>query len=479
MRESDDQQIAILKAENASLQAELQKVVLAAGKNSVKLFKVTRQNREYSERIKELEEQSTKVKDKSHVTKSKEEPTVSKPSIVVDEPKPVPKPVQIKHPTINDHRQVRKRLHSNSAPIEPKKIKVTCKTPEFNASLLLKSIKRSKFAERPGKTLTRCRIYHECTCWVIVQANSSGEIEDHFFVFRKPGPLQHEKHCQAAAKENKLFKLTDCKRRETIAGKQLGNSGKRRLAQKKWFKMFELRRCPQIPEVNPEIAEFFDSTLSINKKGNFVMPEWRLILGLNGHRILRFNTRQTVVEKKSLAFIKTCSRFLDEKNKVARLDLPVEQADLSEFRQTGENESLVVFHSCSCWLVFGVFGHNSVSRQRYNHSFVLRRKFCDMKDDCKILPNHERNCDQPMRPEVLLKSNEHFFYVTNCQGLSFSCYHLRMRGSLSEDNLKTNLPPHINMYNSKNTQNTDNLYFEELGKYLKHPSNFRLTSTMI
>ena len=487
MRESDDPEIIALRAENASLQAELQKVVLAAGKNSVKFFKVTRQNRAYLERIKELEEKLANVKDANPVGEPKTESTSNKPTIVADEPKPVPKPVsksvpkvqQVKQLIISDQRQIRKRLHSNSAPIEAKKIKVTCKTPEFNASILLKIIKRSKFADRPGKPLTRCKINHECTCWVVVQILFSGDFEDSFFVFRKPSTSKHEKHCQAAVKANKLFKLTDCKRREIIAGKQLGNVGKRRLAQKKWFKMFELNRCPLIQEIDPEIAEFFDSTVSLSKKGNLAIPEWCLIRGLNGHRILRISTRQAVVEKKKLAHVKTYSRFLDEKNKVTRLDLPLEPADMSEFRQTREDESLVVFHSCTCWLIFGVFGCNSVNWQRFNHSFVLRRKYCNMKSDCKILPNHERNCDQPAREEVLLKSNEHFFHVTNCQGLTFSCYHLRMRGSLSEDKLKTNLPPHINMYNSKNTQNTDNAYFEELGKYIKHPSNFRLTTTMI
>ena len=456
--------VECLNSKIAEVTAEFKAVSSGADSNSVKLNKVTRQNKEYLERIKELEKELLNAK--SGQSYFETESTKELLSLIDDE----------------DCKQ-RKRLNSDSEPNDSltvrtsrKRLNSDCETDQVSNAKKLKkydfqvalsdniltckqyrsrishhirrAVKRSQFGK--GRAVKN---FHECKCWILIRAG----IDNTMFLFRKGNSSWHEKGCQAATTMgNKFFKLTNC------AGQQVSAGEKSDDAKMKWYKMFGFRPKQKFPEIAQSgHVEIFKQ----NSNDTSSLPEKKIILSLNGHRVSPIES--TPKNEDNKLHLKTMSCFKKKNN---QFDLTIEPADMSEFNQIGNHESLIVFHSCKCWLIFGVFGYRNrvgyrgrwreTAELQYNYSFAVRRKSCQQKTYCVKGNNWERNKTtdwEPMGEKEFSEGNEHFFCVTNCQNQVFSCYHRRGKPSTEKY--------YLGLFNN---------FGSKLSQYLKNADNFIL-----
>ena len=346
---------------------------------------------------------------------------------------------------------------------EAKKTKQSSNTP--NVTEMIKTvIEKSNFGISD--------IIHDCKCWVIVRVGHTWPM----LPFRKKSSSGHDKKCQAAVKTgNKTFKIINCDGNQKIIGESNNHTNA------KWYKTFVVKQCELLPELNSEMAEYFQLNWTSSK--NF-LPQKSVIMGLNGYQILSVESTDELKENCDLFHFKPfwASGF-NLKKKGKRLDLGVKTTDMSEFSQLGDNKSLIVFHSCKCWLVFGVFGYDYAdgrpknTKLNFNHSFALRRNACKQRETCKIVPDSVHNQMfhiSGATKNALLKNYEHFFKVTNCLDQTFSCYHLR-KGPISSENIEQNFPPHYSSI--KPFQHPLKVFYQSiLSKYLKKTESFIIES---
>ena len=311
-------------------------------------------------------------------------------------------------------------------------------------------------------------IMHECKCWIVTRWP--------MLLFRKTKSPMHEKYCQAAVKTcNRFFKITNCDGQQLDIGEPKGSFSK-------LYKTFAVQKCELFPMLNPNLAEYCQPNWESTKNLIPKLPEKAVIMGLKCHQILPLDSTAHDKENQDLWHFKPFSGYKSRKNR-NRLDLAVESTDLSDFSQLGKHESLIVFHSCKCWLVFGVFGYldkrSDKTKSKFNYSFALRRKACRQQDSCKIVPDNVYN--QKLANDVqkdFLYSYEHCFKVANCLHQTFSCYHLR-RGPILLENKEQNLPPHTSYKVIEHPESYPKFNFYQLTlklcKYLKHTENFIVT----
>ena len=264
--ETESSLVQKLREKIDCLHAELEAVTLAADRNSVQLSKVTRQNREYLECIKELKEQlanakSTKITDRTYlgIESSNEllsligdedyesRKRLTSDSELTDDPLVVhwrlrkrrKRRIKKSDTSSSNDEDLNKSNHQapfgglpiceNSPPWTPKTLRTRSEIGKF----IRTKVEQSKF----GKGRTIC-IIHECKCWVLIRA----AIGKPMFLFRKGEPAEHEKHCQAAVKSgNEFFKLTNCDERQIVTGEK-GYEGM------KWCEMFGYKPVHKFPE---------------------------------------------------------------------------------------------------------------------------------------------------------------------------------------------------------------------------------------